>query len=106
MSEETDEIELEVEQALFAETLEFSDPLHRAAFLEKACAGDPSLRSRIQSLLEPLQERLHRLDHDRRLIRAGHSMNGRRRSHSDRRAHYELAQSRRQPCHSPADLRV
>lgn len=51
-ADEIDEIELEVEQALFAATLEFSDPAHREAFLEKACAGDPSLRARIQSLLD------------------------------------------------------
>ena len=49
---EIDEIELEVEQALFAATLEFPDPAHREAFLEKACAGDPALRSRIQALLD------------------------------------------------------
>jgi serine/threonine protein kinase len=49
---EIDDIELEVEQALFAATLEFSDPTHREAFLEKACAGDPSLRARIQALLD------------------------------------------------------
>jgi len=51
-ADEIDEIELEVEQALFAATLECSDPAHREAFLEKACAGDPSLRARIQALLD------------------------------------------------------
>jgi len=51
-ADEIDEIELEVEQALFAATLEFADPTHREAFLEKACAGDPSLRARIQALLD------------------------------------------------------
>jgi serine/threonine protein kinase len=47
-----DETELEIEQALFAATLELSDPAHRQAFLDKTCAADPSLRARIQSLLD------------------------------------------------------
>jgi serine/threonine protein kinase len=55
MSDETagiDEGELEVEQAIFAVALELSNPAHREAFLEKACAGDAPLRSRIQALLD------------------------------------------------------
>ena len=50
-NDEIDEIALEVEQAIFAVALELSDPAHQEAFLEKACAGDPSLRDRIQALL-------------------------------------------------------
>ena len=48
----SDEIELEIEQAIFAAALEFSDPTHREAFLNKVCAGDLSLRGRIQALLD------------------------------------------------------
>jgi serine/threonine protein kinase len=48
----SDVIELEIEQAIFATALEFSDPTHREAFLDKVCAGDLSLRSRIQALLD------------------------------------------------------
>jgi len=50
-NDEIDEIELEVEQAIFAVALELSDLAHQEAFLEKACVGDPSLRDRIQALL-------------------------------------------------------
>jgi serine/threonine protein kinase len=52
MNDESNEIELEIEQALFAAALECPDPAHREAFLENACAGDPSLKSRIQALLD------------------------------------------------------
>ena len=48
----SDEFELEVEEAIFAVALEFSDPAHRDAFLDKVCTGDPALRSRIQALLD------------------------------------------------------
>jgi len=50
-NDEIDEIALEVEQAIFAVALELSDQAHQEAFLEKACAGDPFLRDRIQALL-------------------------------------------------------
>jgi len=48
----SDEVELEVEQAIFAVAIELSDPAHREAFLEKVCVGDPALRCRIQELLD------------------------------------------------------
>jgi serine/threonine protein kinase len=48
----SDEIELEIEQAIFAATLEFSDPTHREAFLNKVCASDLALKGRIQALLD------------------------------------------------------
>ena len=48
----SDAIEREIEQAILAMTLEFPDPTHREAFLDKVCAGDPPLRARIQALLD------------------------------------------------------
>lgn len=39
------------ELTLFAEALEQADPQARAAFLERACQGDPALRERIDRLL-------------------------------------------------------
>jgi tetratricopeptide (TPR) repeat protein/serine/threonine protein kinase/WD40 repeat protein len=39
------------EQTLFAEALERTDPGERAAFLDQACHGDPTLRARIERLL-------------------------------------------------------
>jgi serine/threonine protein kinase/tetratricopeptide (TPR) repeat protein len=39
------------EQTLFAEALERTDPQDRAAFLDQACHGDPTLRARIERLL-------------------------------------------------------
>jgi tetratricopeptide (TPR) repeat protein/serine/threonine protein kinase len=39
------------EQTLFAEALERVDPQERAAFLDRACQGDPALRARIERLL-------------------------------------------------------
>src|SRR5215831_6571687 len=39
------------EQTLFAEALERTDPQERAAFLDQACQGEPSLRQRIERLL-------------------------------------------------------
>jgi serine/threonine protein kinase/tetratricopeptide (TPR) repeat protein len=43
--------ELVQEQTLFTEALERTDPAERAAFLDRACAGDPALRERIERLL-------------------------------------------------------
>jgi serine/threonine protein kinase/tetratricopeptide (TPR) repeat protein len=40
-----------MEQSLFIEALEKEDPAERAAFLERACAGDAALRRRIERLL-------------------------------------------------------
>jgi WD40 repeat protein/serine/threonine protein kinase len=40
-----------MEQSLFIEALEKEDPAERAAFLERACAGDDALRRRIERLL-------------------------------------------------------
>ena len=39
------------EETLFTEALEVADPAARAAFLDRACAGDPALRGRIERLL-------------------------------------------------------
>jgi hypothetical protein len=39
------------EQSLFIEALEKKDPAERAAFLERACAGDAALRQRLERLL-------------------------------------------------------
>jgi serine/threonine protein kinase len=44
------------EQSLFIEALEKEDPAERAAFLERACAGDPALRQRLERLLARHQE--------------------------------------------------
>jgi serine/threonine protein kinase len=44
------------EQSLFIEALEKEDPAERAAFLERACAGDAALRQRIERLLARHQE--------------------------------------------------
>jgi serine/threonine protein kinase/Flp pilus assembly protein TadD len=40
------------EQSLFIAALEKEDPAERAAFLDRACAGDPGLRRRIERLLQ------------------------------------------------------
>ena len=52
MSAGEEEIEQEIEQALFAATLELSDPAYQDAFLEKVCAADPSMKGRIRALLD------------------------------------------------------
>ena len=39
------------ERAIFCEALDLDDPAERAAFLDKACAGDTALRQRIEALL-------------------------------------------------------
>jgi eukaryotic-like serine/threonine-protein kinase len=44
------------EQSIFSEALEKEDPAERAAFLERACAGDPSLRQRLDRLLQRHQQ--------------------------------------------------
>src|SRR5688572_17544761 len=44
------------EQSLFIEALEKEDPAQRAAFLERACAGDTDLRRRIDRLLARHEE--------------------------------------------------
>jgi serine/threonine protein kinase/tetratricopeptide (TPR) repeat protein len=40
------------EQSIFIEALEKNDPRERAEFLERACAGAPDIRQRIEKLLE------------------------------------------------------
>lgn len=40
------------EHSLFAELVEIATPTDRAAFLEKACAGQPELRARLEQLLQ------------------------------------------------------
>jgi serine/threonine protein kinase/tetratricopeptide (TPR) repeat protein len=44
------------EQSIFIEALEKVDRAERAAFLDKACGDDPSLRQRIEKLLERHQQ--------------------------------------------------
>jgi serine/threonine protein kinase len=44
------------EQSLFIEALEKNDPVERAAFLDRVCAGDPALRQRIDRLLQYHQQ--------------------------------------------------
>ena len=39
------------EQTIFIEALEKEDPAERTAFLDRACAGDPALRQRVERLL-------------------------------------------------------
>jgi serine/threonine protein kinase len=44
------------EQSIFIEALEREDPAERAAFLDRACASDPSLRERVEKLLRRHQQ--------------------------------------------------
>src|SRR5437870_1746772 len=44
------------ERAIFIAALNIAEPDKRAAYLEKACAGDPSLRQRIAALLRNHEE--------------------------------------------------
>src|SRR5262245_50509232 len=39
------------ERAIFTEALDKATPEERAAFLDRACAGDPALRARVEALL-------------------------------------------------------
>src|SRR5262245_16581723 len=39
------------EEAIFAEALDIADPKERAAFLDRACAGNAALRATIEALL-------------------------------------------------------
>src|SRR5262245_42099716 len=43
------------EESIFIEALEKDSPAERAAFLDRACAGDPALRQRIERLLHQHQ---------------------------------------------------
>jgi WD40 repeat protein/serine/threonine protein kinase len=40
------------EETVFAAALEKNDPAERAAYLDKACAGDPNLRHQVEALLK------------------------------------------------------
>src|SRR5262245_9647837 len=40
------------EETIFIEALERDDPAERAAFLDRACAADPTLRRRVERLLD------------------------------------------------------
>ena len=44
------------EQSIFIEALEREDPAERAAFLDRACAGDAALRQRVERLLQRHQQ--------------------------------------------------
>src|SRR4051794_7652744 len=37
--------------AIFNEALDLTSPSERAAYLDRACAGDPALRARVEALL-------------------------------------------------------
>src|SRR5579872_5642345 len=39
------------ERSIFLGALEFEDPAERAAYLERACAGDSALRQQVEQLL-------------------------------------------------------
>ncbi len=41
-----------IEREIFAAALNMEDPAERAAFLDQACAGDATLRQRVESLLD------------------------------------------------------
>ncbi|MBA4065269.1 MAG: serine/threonine protein kinase, partial [Isosphaera sp.] len=51
------------ESAVFAEALALTDPAARAAFLDRACAGNPELRRQVEELLAAHGEAGHVLDH-------------------------------------------
>ena len=40
------------EETLFVAALKKTDPAERAAYLDQACAGDSSLRARVEALLK------------------------------------------------------
>ena len=44
------------EHSIFLATLEIDDPGERSAYLDRACAGDSTLRGRVEQLLKSHQE--------------------------------------------------
>src|SRR6516164_3994740 len=44
------------ERSIFVAALEVDDPVERAAYIERACAGDPALRSQVEELLKAHQQ--------------------------------------------------
>jgi serine/threonine protein kinase len=44
------------ERSIFVAALEVDDPVERAAYIERACAGDPALRSHVEELLKAHQQ--------------------------------------------------
>jgi hypothetical protein len=44
------------EESIFAEAIQRETPAERAEFLDKVCAGNPDLRSNVDSLLEAYDE--------------------------------------------------
>jgi serine/threonine protein kinase/WD40 repeat protein len=44
------------ERSIFLAALEIEDPAERSAYLERACAGDPSLRTQVEQLLRAHQQ--------------------------------------------------
>jgi serine/threonine protein kinase len=44
------------ERTIFESALDFTDPAERSAYLDRACAGDPTLRQRVDALLQSLVE--------------------------------------------------
>jgi serine/threonine protein kinase/tetratricopeptide (TPR) repeat protein len=44
------------ERSIFVAALEVDDPVQRAAYIERACAGDPALRSHVEELLKAHQQ--------------------------------------------------
>src|SRR5262249_56255886 len=47
------------ERSIFLAVLEIDDPGERSAYLDRACAGDPALRSQVEQLLKAHQEPGH-----------------------------------------------
>jgi WD40 repeat protein/serine/threonine protein kinase len=45
-----------IERSIFLAMLEIEDPAERSAYLDRACAGDPALRSQVEQLLKAHQE--------------------------------------------------
>src|SRR5437870_5094302 len=50
------------ERSLFLAALDIPDPAARAAYLDKACAGNPVLRSQVEALFRSHQEAGHFLE--------------------------------------------
>jgi tetratricopeptide (TPR) repeat protein len=50
------ELQAMTERSIFLAALEIDDPAQRAVYLDRACAGDPALRSQLEQLLKAHQE--------------------------------------------------
>jgi hypothetical protein len=45
-------------KSIFGKALELPSPVERAAYLDEACAGNPSLRAEVESLLRAHEQAL------------------------------------------------